>query len=439
MNSRRLVRGNALPPAVAQALIAFAFTCTPLAAQRFIELPLEDRLLTADIPEVYRVGDGIREWELLSRVTSLSFDAQGNLHIGDLAGDELSVLVVGPQGQLRVRFGRKGEGPGEFRGARHAFALPDGRTVVADDMHMAYQVFDGEGNFERWIRYPGVTASDDRPPMYVRSTDPRVRKMDHWEGNFVARVTFARDFQVVDSVNRRFNLQTGPGPRTVKRILLDGEEAHEVDLAGASDPQAEGEFHFGPLPGGRVAYTDTTAYTIMVVGPEQGSDRVLVRPLPARVWDEGTERGYKEFGKRAVREAVDAGGDQAELVGMFGGEQSLIQRIDATEHTGAIPHVAALETTWEGRIWVLRTPAAGFVETDFIGTMATAFFSAPTGLTAAGPGPIDVITPEGEYVGTLPESRMPNAFGPDGLVAYVEVDEFDVPTVVVRRIPEAIR
>ncbi len=50
-----------------------------------------------------------------------------------------------------------------------------------------------------------------------------------------------------------------------------------------------------------------------------------------------------------------------------------------------------------------------------------------------------MITPGGEYLGTIPDSRMPNAFGPDGLVAYVGLDAFDVPTVVVRRLPEGIR
>ena len=68
-----------------------------------------------------------------------------------------------------------------------------------------------------------------------------------------------------------------------------------------------------------------------------------------------------------------------------------------------------------------------------------ALVSDPTGLTAVGPGPIDLITPGGEYLGTIPDSRMPNAFGPDGLVAYVQLDGFEVPTVVVRRLPEGIR
>ena len=56
-------------------------------------------------------------------------------------------------------------------------------------------------------------------------------------------------------------------------------------------------------------------------------------------------------------------------------------------------------------------------------------------------GWIDVLTSEGEYVGTLwlEETSMPGAFGPGGLVAFVETDEFEVPTIIVKRLPEAVR
>ena len=51
-------------------------------------------------------------------------------------------------------------------------------------------------------------------------------------------------------------------------------------------------------------------------------------------------------------------------------------------------------------------------------------------------GPIDVLTIDGGYVGTYPAGalQMPAAFGPDGLVAFIETDELDVETVVVRRL-----
>ncbi len=45
------------------------------------------------------------------------------------------------------------------------------------------------------------------------------------------------------------------------------------------------------------------------------------------------------------------------------------------------------------------------------------------------PAPIGVVTTGGEYIGTLPagEARLPAAFGPGGLAAYIEVDDLDVP------------
>ena len=84
-----------------------------------------------------------------------------------------------------------------------------------------------------------------------------------------------------------------------------------------------------------------------------------------------------------------------------------------------VPVLAAVRTTWDGTLWIERSVEPG----------------------AEGPGPIDVITPDGRYVGTLaPEVLpMPGAFGPGGLVAFVETDEFDVPVITVRRLPPEIR
>jgi hypothetical protein len=225
----------------------------------------------------------------------------------------------------------------------------------------------------------------------------------------------------------------------VLRVRLDGDEASESEVARASRPEVDEEFHFAALPGGRVAFSDTTAYLIKVTDPAGGVDRVLVRSFAPRNWDDRMVRAFREYLRTSVEEAMALGGNRAGLIGMFGGPSVLRQQADDWEPESAIPHVAALETTWDGTIWALRTPARGFIDVDYMGMIETAMHSTPTGLTAAGPGPIDVITPEGEYLGTIPDTRMPNAFGPDGLVAYVTLDEYDVPTVVVRRVPEGIR
>ena len=58
-----------------------------------------------------------------------------------------------------------------------------------------------------------------------------------------------------------------------------------------------------------------------------------------------------------------------------------------------------------------------------------------------GDGPIDILTAGGEYVGTCPTAatKMPDAFGPDGLAAFIELDELEVASVVVRRLPVNVR
>ena len=75
--------------------------------------------------------------------------------------------------------------------------------------------------------------------------------------------------------------------------------------------------------------------------------------------------------------------------------------------------IANMAVDWEDRIWVERTGADG-VE----------------------PGPIDIVTPEGDYVGTLGAGgvRIPGAFGPNGPMAYLETDDVGIPTVRVIRL-----
>ena len=97
-----------------------------------------------------------------------------------------------------------------------------------------------------------------------------------------------------------------------------------------------------------------------------------------------------------------------------------------------VPLVRDLRTTWEGTIWVQRWGSDPLDQTDLL---ADPEADEPT------EGWIDVLTLAGEYLGTFPleETAMPAAFGPGGLAAFVETDEFDVPTIIVKRLPEAVR
>ena len=413
--------------------VALAIASGPANAQEVIELAVEDRLLDTNFPEVYRVGDGIREWELLSRVTSLGFDSLGNLHIGDLAGDELRVVVVNPMGGLVTRFGRQGEGPGEFREAVTALALPDGRTVVPDNGHFAYQVFDLDGTLERMVRYPGVEANHNRVPAATPANFPRVRKADRWTGDLVLQVTHVWDFKM-DSVTRKGSVTITAGPRQVMRLRLGEETSAEQAISGVSSRDRLTTFYFGPLADGAVALFNSRAYEIEIAGPTPDVSRTLVRPVPPRPWTEQIKRAYLRYLEQGLREAA-ASGDGAAW--MIGGIDKLLSNPDLSVFADQIPLIDGLETTWEGNIWVLRTPADGFPEMDFKAALTGPFRNVLP--PPRRPGPIDVITPDGRYLGTLAESQMPVAFGPDGLTAYVELDGLDVSTVVVRRLPEEVR
>ena len=54
---------------------------------------------------------------------------------------------------------------------------------------------------------------------------------------------------------------------------------------------------------------------------------------------------------------------------------------------------------------------------------------------------IKITGPSGEVLlGTINQRmRMPDEFGPSGLVVFIEKDEFDVPVIVVKRLPPGIR
>ena len=107
-------------------------------------------------------------------------------------------------------------------------------------------------------------------------------------------------------------------------------------------------------------------------------------------------------------------------MGFGGGVDKIVARIDEAALKGDIDIVEALATTWEGALWVARIPKDGFPVFDFIEYFRTSFSDVHGGTRPRRSGPIDIVTPGGKYLGTLGEARMPEAFGPDGLVAYLE-------------------
>ena len=371
------------------------------AAQEMVELPAEDRILEVDLEEVYRVGElAGDEWEVFGRVSAVGFGESGDLYVMDDQGGR--IVVVNPEGGFMREFGGLGDGPGEFSASSHTAVgftvLRDGRAVVFDPGHRAFQVFGSDGELERSVRMPGGS-------MYL----------------IIRPLAPARDGRnVITTSVGSFGGPDAPEPsfRPVYRLILTGDEAVVDTVIRAWRPPRDPDA-FAPvlsaaaLPDGGLVYTDSSAYAIKVATPDGDLTRILTRPfrpepVTDRMKDEEVARRVEEAEERSAR--GDAFADAfAELAS---------RRIASMEFHHEVPVVRRLRTGREGTIWVQRR-----------------------GEEPGGDGPIDLLTPDGRYIGTLAAAAtaMPSAFGPNGLVAFIERDELDVSRVVVKRLPAEIR
>jgi len=409
-----------------------------LSAQQLVEVTGRDRHIDADFEEVYRVGVIAGEtWEMFATVQRVAFDAAGNLYLFDRAGrrsgGEARIVVFDSTGAFLREFGSPGEGPGEFKRARDMATMHDGTTVVMDNGHDAYQIFDPSGIFVRMVRMPdedgGLTIVSD----YGFLPDPR--------GGGVFRSGHGGT-----SGDGAAGDESGTGSRPITRLGLASEVVNTDTAAlgwlpprGGEGIQASAEIQggtlnlgelfagallpgvyepavlMGVLPEGALVYSDSSAYALKITAPDSPEvRRVITRPFRPEPVTESMKREYRE--RRSNRTSTDtttATTGEGQRVPMAVSFQ-MPERTFFPE----IPVIRHLSATWEGRIWVQRR--GDEPESD---------------------GPIDVLTADGEYLGTFrtDATRMPDAFGPDGLAAFVELDEFDVARVVVRRLPAAIR
>ena len=424
--------------------------------------PTEDLPLTADFEEVYRIGGIEAEgWDAFTEVAELGFDAHGHLYIRDQGGSSTRIVTVDGVGALVAEFGSMGDGPGELRQVGHMVARPDGGTVLVDDGHRAYLLFGADGSFERAIR---LADADAFQPVSAE----RVRHAREGQALFLTQGSTARLSQGEASVRS--------GDRTVYRVSLDdGEEASTVPFAEGWEPRPERQVtmetddpsemfgmlrdayvYFSPelvfdvLPGGGVAYSDSSAYEIKIQEtstPQRVTGRPLhPQPVTEQLRQRARARAMEDFESSVEEQFTPSGsGDNvpaaaraqlaAMMEGMLAGMRDMVEN---ASFMSEVPLVRDLRTTWEGAIWVERWGSDPLAQINFAAGRSD---DRNGDGEEAAEGWIDVLTPGGEYVGTfsLEETPMPGAFGPGGLVAFVEMDEFDIPTIIVKRLPEAIR
>lgn len=422
-------------PAFLPALImmAAAVVAPPsILAQELIDLPGTDRAIRADFEEVFRVGsfDG-DVWETFGDIAGVSFDAAGNLYVLDRQANQIT--VIDSQGQFVRTIGQPGEGPGEFRMAMGFTAMPDGQVVVADLGHRAFQMFDADGAFDRM-----VSMSMDGGTLRLGPIQPHPSGTSVLSGGSGGGVVSMRGggpggAAAPEPTGRPIELVSLEGDAAVATTIVTawapppGEpetmEGGGVSIRMGAMPRTfEPDLFVGALPDGGVVYSDSAAYVINVVGADGQAERVVRRPFRA---ERLTERMQDAERERRLAELEEGEGPQVRMMvsGPGGGPQAMNQeaikammqgRIEQMQFYHELPVLMGLKTSWSGKIWAQRR-----------------------GDSPTEPGAIDVITSAGQYVGTYPagETSVPSAFGPGGLAAYIEADEFEVPVVVVRRLP----
>ena len=405
---------NAIGEACSVVLLSF-WLASPLCAQQIIELPGQNHWLTPDFEEVYRLGTPSGEdWEQFGSV-NVAFDGSGQLYVLDHHVD--SIFVVGREGEYLRALGGPGEGPGEFRNAAEFAVMRNGSVVVADFGYPAYQVFDANGEFVRRVEWA---------PRLVWAVSTGLMPDPRGGAVFVA---VGAPLQAIEMVNRG-GVTPSHTTRPIERLDITGDVVIRDTVAigwlpEGSDPMAIGVSRFntawrgsdgrsamvkafpprmlaGVLPDGSVAFSDSLAYAIKIARPGTGVWRILKRSLePIHV----TRRVRAAERDRRLRMAEE----RSQVVSRTTREQ-----IANLEFFDVVSIVRELRTGWKGEIWVQRR---GEEPSD-------------------DQGPIDVLTMDGRYLGTYPPGAvaMPDAFGPDGLVAFIERNELDVQTVVVRRL-----
>ncbi len=335
-------------------------------------------------------------------------------------GAQNRITVAGRDGEFRHFVSRSGSGPGELRRVRGLEVPRDGRLVVVDHGHEALLVFGAEGRFVEQVSLTGQrtepVSSDDWSGAVVPTSVVR------WP-SFVGALPDTR-LLALRSVERIVELHTLGGEvvplyRAYNPPVDIKGEAATIRVGGLDIPVGSALMKFGPplqvaaLVGGRVAVIDTVGYRVKIIRDDGMVEAVLERPImpipvTAEMREVSRQRGYRVGQVNSSR--ILRGDELTGSLPRFSGSEVIVPEMAFASEVPVLNRVAVDS---ENRIWVERTG------TD--------------GLSA---GPNDIFTEGGDYLGTLAADgvRIPNAFGPSGLMAYIELDELDVPTVRVLRL-----
>ncbi len=416
------------------ALVPVALSVTGCGGEPAVRgLDSPDVTIAPALDTVYTVGvlDGA-QWEMFGRITSVAFDADGTLFILD--SDAGHVVVIDPEGEFVRTIANKGEGPGELRFPSSLIVFRDGRIGVRDFGNQGIAIFNREGQFLENVKIDpdGSSPSGQLHAMPDHSLVAASSRMsfsedgtlDREEGRPISRFG-------LDGTSTLFHEAWAGPPKTETRT--DEAEAGNVRIQVQAGEAFPLPLRVDVLRDGRVAIVDSVGYRVKLVDETGAVVSTLERPVPAVAVTPVIEAAERE--RRLA--ALESGGG-----GGSGGGGIMTVSITATVGAGRggnpldseamqtamrkmredqigdlrfpeeIPVITNMAVDWSDRIWVQRSALPG--ET----------------------GPIDLLDADGRYFGTLaPDGlRIPRAFGPGGLLAYIDRDDLDIQRVRVVRL-----
>jgi hypothetical protein len=402
-------------------LVALALTlvAAPAAAQQVVRLPAQDRLLGGRITTVFGVGtvEG-RSWEMLNNAEAAAFDRADNLYVLDRGNAR--VLVFDRAGRFVRQLGHKGGGPGEFEVPVGLTVMADGTVAVLDVAHQNVTLFGADGRFRRTVAWRPAWGLPEREiqaeprggviTMLRPGLFPAAGRLPSApQSRVLARVSLA-------GAGAAETLLPVPDNAITESKVDEGGGARRVNFRMMGPPEFAPITRWGVLPGGSIALTHTQLYTVKVLDPRGRVVRLLQRPVPVR---RPTERD-REAARQRVRERMQSG--RGMIVVMRGGpggsapppisREQIEQRVRELQFADTVRTIQGMLVTPSGKLWVERTPP-----------------------NIGDPGPIDILTPEGRYLGTLRGTQLPAAISATGRAAYFAHDENEVERVIVRQLP----
>ena len=412
-------------------------------AGEVMELPEKDQTIEPNAEPVFTVGVAEGEdWEMFGWVASLAFDSAGNLYVLD--EQAYRVIVFGPDGGFLRTFGREGRGPGELFHPVGLGVLDDGSAAVLDLANGGVTLFDAEGKYAgsvaisrgrqgsgfKWGEFQAQRARGGfleivEPLGFTLGPGGAMGRPEEVEG---VPIFFhpARDGGASEVIHRAWMppwKEPELNVRTSERRSSDGTTTTTRNIGSTYESVFDAGRFLAVLPDGRMVLSDSTAYSLKVLSPGGVAAHRLNRPLHPVPVTKGvrkrTEEGLREIWEARVKNSASGNlPDESYRKAVDDAAKAFAaKQVRGLEFAEVIPVVTGLAADWEGRIWVQRGRMDGSQAWE-------------------APGPIDLVTADGRYLGTIPPNgiRIPRAFGPGGLMAYLVEGEDGVPRVAVKRL-----